>query len=110
LPEVLAGSAGTPPVGLEALPGLGWAYSGGGYLIVAQVICDITGLAFDEAMTELVLDPAGMTASTFRQPLTASLEDAAARGHHGREPVPGGPKPRLTARVVSGRSRPWAAL
>jgi CubicO group peptidase (beta-lactamase class C family) len=88
--EVLAGTADTPPVVMEALPGLGWAYSGGGYLIVAQVICDITGLAFDEAMAELVLDPAGMTGSTFVQPLPALLEDAAARGHHGREPVPGG--------------------
>jgi CubicO group peptidase (beta-lactamase class C family) len=88
--EVLAGTADTPPVMMEALPGLGWAYSGGGYLIVAQVICDITGLAFDEAMAELVLDPVGMTGSTFVQPLPALLEDAAARGHHGREPVPGG--------------------
>ncbi|HEY6792389.1 MAG TPA: serine hydrolase domain-containing protein, partial [Trebonia sp.] len=88
--EVLAGNDATPPVILEALPGLSWAYSGGGYQIVAQVICDITGLAFDEAMTELVLGPAGMTASTFRQPLPARLEHAAARGHQGGEPVPGG--------------------
>ena len=88
--EVLAGTATTPPVVLEALPGLAWAYSGGGYLVVAQVICDITGLAFDEAMAELVLGPAGMAASTFRQPLPGSLEHAAARGHSGGEPVPGG--------------------
>jgi hypothetical protein len=31
-----------------------------------------------------------MAASTFRQPLPASLEHAAARGHRGGEPVPGG--------------------
>jgi CubicO group peptidase (beta-lactamase class C family) len=88
--EVLAGNATTPPVIVEALPGLSWAYSGGGYLIVAQVICDITGLAFDEAMTELVLGPAGMTASTFCQPLPARLEHAAALGHEGGKPVAGG--------------------
>lgn len=88
--EVLEGNASSPPVILDALPGLAWGYSGGGYLIVAQVICDITGLAFDEAMTELVLGPAGMTASTFRQPLPARLEDVAARGHQGGKPVPGG--------------------
>jgi CubicO group peptidase (beta-lactamase class C family) len=88
--EILAGTAGAPPVALAALPGLTWAYSGGGYLIAAQVICDVTGLAFAEAMAELVLDPAGMTASTFRQPLPGSLEPAAAWGHHGGEPVPGG--------------------
>ena len=90
LVEVLAGTATTPPVVLEALPGLAWAYSGGGYLIVAQVICDITGLAFDEAMIEMVLGPAGMAASTFRQPLPGSLEPAAARGHRGGELIPGG--------------------
>jgi CubicO group peptidase (beta-lactamase class C family) len=88
--QVLAGNATTTPVMLEALPGLTWAYSGGGYQIVAQVICDITGLAFDEAMTELVLGPAGMTASTFRQPLPARLEHAVARGHQGGKPVAGG--------------------
>ena len=88
--EILAGTAATPPVVLEALPGLTWSYSGGGYLIVAQVICDVTGLVLDDAMAELVLEPAGMTASTFRQPLPGSLEPAAAWGYHGGEPVPGG--------------------
>jgi CubicO group peptidase (beta-lactamase class C family) len=88
--EVLTGNATTPPVVLDGLPGLAWAYSGGGYLIVTQVICDITGLALDEAMAELVLGPAGMTASTFCQPLPARLEQSAALGHRGCEPVPGG--------------------
>ena len=59
--EILAGTTAAPPVVLAALPGLTWAYSGGGYLIVAQVICDATGLPFDEAMAELVLQPARMT-------------------------------------------------
>jgi CubicO group peptidase (beta-lactamase class C family) len=88
--EILQGTPASPPIVVEALPGLGWSYSGGGYQVVAQVICDVTGLRFDEAMTGLVLGPAGMIASTFRQPLPAALEQAAARGHHGRAPVPGG--------------------
>lgn len=88
--EVLAGTVTAPPVVLEALPGLTWAYSGGGYQIVAQVVCDVTGQAFDEATAELVLGPAGMTASTFRQPLPARLERAAAYGHQSGVPVPGG--------------------
>src|SRR5260370_39312758 len=77
LTEVLAGTATVPLVALEALPGLAWSDSGGGYLVTAQVICDVTGLPFDEAMSELVLGPVGMAASTFRQPLPASLGHAA---------------------------------
>lgn len=88
--DVLAGTASATPVVMDALPGLAWAYSGGGYQIVAQVIGELTGLAFADAMAELVLGPAGMTASTFRQPLPDSMEPVAARGHHDREPVPGG--------------------
>jgi len=90
LTDVLAGTATAPPIVLEALPGLAWSYSGGGYLVTAQVICDVTGLPFDEAMGELVLGPVGMAASTFRQPLPAPLEHAAACGHRGRQPIPGG--------------------
>ena len=82
--EVLAGTATAPPLVLDALPGLTWAYSGGGYLVVAQAICDVTGLGFDEAMAELVLGPADMVASTFRQPLPGPLERAAARGESWR--------------------------
>jgi len=88
--DVLAGTASATPVVMDALPGLAWAYSGGGYQIVAQVIGELTGLAFADAMAELVLGPAGMTASTFRQPLPDSMEPVAARGHHDGEPVPGG--------------------
>ena len=35
---------------------------------MAEVICDVTGLAFDEAMADLVLRPLEMSASTSASP------------------------------------------
>jgi CubicO group peptidase (beta-lactamase class C family) len=54
-------------------------YSGGGYAVVQQLIADVTGLPFAEAARSLVLEPLGMTRSTFEQPLPAGLRAAAAR-------------------------------
>jgi CubicO group peptidase (beta-lactamase class C family) len=54
-------------------------YSGGGYAVVQQLIADITGQSFARAARCLVLEPLGMTASTFEQPLPAELCPAAAR-------------------------------
>jgi CubicO group peptidase (beta-lactamase class C family) len=57
-----------------------FCYSGGGYAVIQQLITDITGLPFADAARALVLDPLGMTRSTFEQPLPAELRPAAARG------------------------------
>lgn len=56
----------TPPrlqVGLE--PGVEHRYSGGGYTILQLVIEEITGKTFNDFMRDRVLEPLGMTASTF---------------------------------------------
>jgi CubicO group peptidase (beta-lactamase class C family) len=42
-------------------------YSGGGYAIVQQVVADVTGSPFASVARELVLEPLGMTSSTFGQ-------------------------------------------
>lgn len=83
LPEILDGAApaNTPPVRIVRAPGSGWAYSGGGYLVIEQVLEDVTGEDFSALLDRLVLRPLGMTQSTFRQPLPASLVDDAAAGH-----------------------------
>jgi len=49
-------------------PGSAYSYSGGGYCVVQKAVEDVTGQPFEAAMDELVLEPAGMTRSTFRQP------------------------------------------
>ena len=51
----------------------------------------MTGKPFPALMQELVLGPAGMTHSTFEQPLPAARAGEAARAHDGEgNPIPGG--------------------
>ena len=91
--EVLEGKppANTEPVRVTGVPGAGFRYSGGGITIVQQVMTDLLKQPFPHLMRELVLDPLGMTASTFEQPLPPSRCSEAATGHHGDgTPVPGG--------------------
>jgi CubicO group peptidase (beta-lactamase class C family) len=92
LTQILDGAppANSPKVTVIAVPGSGFRYSGGGYEIAEALIRDATSKAFPSLMQELVLEPAGMTRSTFAQPLPAVLQAGAASGHYadGRE-LPG---------------------
>jgi CubicO group peptidase (beta-lactamase class C family) len=82
LVEILDGipPAYTPAVRVEAIPGSRWQYSNGGFEIAQQVVMDVTGEAFPEFMRTTLLEPLGMTRSTFDQPLPASMQTDAARG------------------------------
>jgi CubicO group peptidase (beta-lactamase class C family) len=94
LRQVLDGAApaNTQPVRLDGTPGAAWRYSGGGYSIIQQALVDRSGKSFDALMTETVLAPAGMRASTFAQPLPLRLRARAALPHDGNGlPVAGGP-------------------
>ncbi len=91
--EVLDGRApaNTPPVLVDTPPGETWRYSGGGYTVLQQLVEDVTGRAFPKVMSELVLEPAGMSRSRFEQPLSAASLENAASGHVGEDsaPMPG---------------------
>lgn len=81
----------TPPVKVVSTPGTVFKYSGGGYLIVQLLIEDITGEPFDVWMQNNVLNPLGMTESTFKQPLPPPYAAQAAHGYNRNDaPVPGG--------------------
>lgn len=94
LPQVLNGvpPANSPPIRVDEVPGTAWRYSGGGYVIVEQLLEDVTGTPFQQLMRIDVLEPLGMTHSTFDQPLPRSLRPAIAWPYafHGG-PVTGGP-------------------
>lgn len=77
---------GTPPansaaVTLIATPGSVYHYSGGGYEIVEALMQDASGDPFAALMQGLVLRPAGMTASSFEQPISPNLATKAVSGH-----------------------------
>jgi CubicO group peptidase (beta-lactamase class C family) len=91
--QVLNGEkpANTRAVRVDTTPGAIWRYSGGGTTVMQQLLVDVTGKPFPALMRELVLGPAGMTSSTFEQPLPASRASEAAKAHDRRgAPVAGG--------------------
>jgi len=81
LGQVLDGipPSATPPVRAGPATHGRFAYSGGGYAVIQQLITDITGLPFADAARALILQPLGMTHSTFDQPLPPPQQAAAAR-------------------------------
>jgi len=93
LPQILQGvpPANNQPIVVDVLPGTQFRYSGGGTTIAQQVVTDVTRRAFPELMRELVLDPVGMTDSSFEQPPAAVFANRVAKSHiwNGTE-TPGG--------------------
>jgi CubicO group peptidase (beta-lactamase class C family) len=83
--------ANTAPVRVDTTPGAIERYSGGGTTVMQQLLVDVTGTPFPQLMQELVLGPAGMTNSTYEQPLPEARAGDAARAHDGKAVVvPGG--------------------
>ena len=82
--------ANTAAVRVDIEPGTRWRYSGGGMTVMQLLMSDVTGEPFPALMRRLVLDPIGMTASTYEQPLPAkrAAEAATAYRRAGR-PVEG---------------------
>lgn len=78
---VLEGKGNTEPVVPFQVPGAGPRYSGGGYTVVQLLVSDVNGQPFADVMREQVLEPIGMTRSTYEQPIPASLQDDMAIGY-----------------------------
>jgi CubicO group peptidase (beta-lactamase class C family) len=81
--QVLDGArpANTAAVRIDTVPGSRWRYSGGGMTVMQLLISDVTGKDFDVLLRERVLEPAGMSHSTFTQPLPEHLALEAATGY-----------------------------
>jgi CubicO group peptidase (beta-lactamase class C family) len=87
LPTVQQILDGQPPsnlraVRLERAPLVGFKYSGGGVTIQQLALSDALGKPFVQIAREAVLEPLGMTNSTYEQPLPAAREKQAARAHN----------------------------
>jgi len=83
--------ANSPPIVVDLVPGSQFRYSGGGYLVMQQAVQDVTGLAYSDFIRQRVLEPIGMSSSTYVHPLPDSLQDSAASGYYADGvAVPGG--------------------
>jgi CubicO group peptidase (beta-lactamase class C family) len=71
------------PVLFVRPPFAGQKYSGGGIEIMQLALTDLTGKAFADLMREKVLEPIGMTNSTFQQPPEGAMAELTSRAHDG---------------------------
>lgn len=81
--EVLDGKGNTAAVIVDTIPGSQFKYSGGGYTIVQKLLEDITGMPFDAYMDTHILQPLGMTHSTYAQPLPETQHKKASAAYDG---------------------------
>jgi CubicO group peptidase (beta-lactamase class C family) len=81
--QVLNGSppANSAPIVVDKIPGQGYRYSGGGYVVMQQALIDLLGKPFATIAKETVLDPLAMTDSTYEQPLPATQLASASAAH-----------------------------
>jgi CubicO group peptidase (beta-lactamase class C family) len=94
LVQILDGEAPSisPAIRVDCVPGTAWRYSGGGYVVVQQLLQDVTGKPFARFMQDTVLDRLGMKHSTFSQPLSPKeLAQAALPYGSSGAPIGGGP-------------------
>jgi CubicO group peptidase (beta-lactamase class C family) len=71
------------PVLLARPPMTASHYSGGGVTILQLALTDVIGRSYPEILQEYVLEPIGMTQSTFEQPLSPERDKNATRAHDG---------------------------
>jgi CubicO group peptidase (beta-lactamase class C family) len=92
LQQILNGEppANSKPVRVVQAPGKAYQYSSGGYLVVQQMIEDVTGRPLAVLAKEFIFDKLGMVNSTFDTRLPQAYLPQAATAHRKTgEPIPG---------------------
>jgi len=92
LQQILNGEppANSKPVRVTQAPGKAYKYASGGYMVVQQVIEDVTGRPLAALAKEFIFDKLGMVNSTFDSRLPEAYLPQAATAHNRTgAPVPG---------------------
>ena len=84
LVQILNGAkpANSSPIRVNIVPGSQMRYSGGGYVVMQQLVMDVTGEPFAKFMQDTVLKPLGMTDSSYEQPLPPDWAARTASGYY----------------------------
>lgn len=87
LPTLLQILSGEPPSISKAIevietPGSTWSYSGGGYLVIQQLLEDQLKMRFYEIVDSLILHPLNLRNSSFHTPIDKSRFLIIASGHN----------------------------
>lgn len=76
-----AGPTNTGKIRVDMTPGSRYRYSGGGYCIMQLLLEDVSGMSFPDLTKQTVLEPLGMTHSSYSQPLPESWQANTATGY-----------------------------
>jgi len=81
--QILSGTkpAVNPPAMPEFEPGTQWNYSNLGYVVIQQILEDVTGKPFDRLAAEIIFEPLAMSSSSFSYPLAEDLRRYEAMPH-----------------------------
>ena len=81
--QLLSGQAPStdPATSVIAIPGSVERYSNTGYSVIQKLIEDVTDQKFEHVLDEFVLEPSGMKASSFQQPIPNNLQNKRAVGY-----------------------------
>ncbi|MFD6445106.1 serine hydrolase domain-containing protein [Promicromonospora sp. NPDC060204] len=88
-PVVLRDALAEDPPEQVYAPGTVPAYSNYGNALAGYVVERVSGVPFEEYVQRNVFEPAGMTSSTFVQPLPAALQDRVSQGYATSWDAPG---------------------
>jgi len=81
------GQPASPPVARVEPPGRRFSYSNSAYVVLQQLLADVSGSPFDELARAELFGPLRMTSSSFASVPPAPLFDRAAWGHGERQRV-----------------------
>ena len=83
LPQIFDGAeqSNVGVVRMARPPMTAYHYSGGGVTILQQLLLDTYDKPYAELLQDMVLEPIGMSSSTFQQPLPVDRDRNAARAH-----------------------------
>ncbi len=79
--DILDGKGNSPAVRVDLEPGKQMRYSGGGVTVMQLALADVEKAPFPEILRTKVLEPIGMTSSSYEQTFTPERLKLAASGH-----------------------------